>query len=244
MAFQIKAKYELDANGLFIWATDLTGEYDLTTNPTGWGDGGDGSGNRNLNESAFIGVGIVNNNPVRLLTLDNDQQVKYSASFTNDDQLMFQFDYVNDGYHSMRLFRLFVSGDDLVSLDTFNPVNFIQGDVWYNTVEQVVKYSSSAGVVLLDLTNIDDINILIEAQNIDSLLCEDMFYTQLSIEKQNRYLDKRNARANDNTEQENELSKNINDILLNIAGADYNFRGGLKNEAHNIVESTLDDYVR
>lgn len=240
MALVLKQQIENDGTARYFWQTDKTGEYDPDTNEGGWGADGGASGNPDLNEIALLSFTRRNSEtPVFCTYVDN--QVKYSASYTNATELTWQIDVMADGYYSFWLIKIWASDNDTNSLDTYNARTFIVGDIWYNTVSGQVKQLTASGIEVLDLTDSDDIDTIINSDIVTLLLCEDMRYLQLPIKKQEYYNSMRKARREEDMKSISENMRKQMGIMLDVAGADYNFNGGLKNEAHDIVESVLDD---
>ncbi len=234
MATELKGLPQISQDGKYHWFTDKTGEYDASSNDTGWG-----SPNFELNQSALLVFWYLMQNPKVLLDPVNGI-VKHSPSLGNDDELVFQADYLQDGYHEIHSFRLMVSADDIQSIDTV-PIVFTEGNYWYNSADGLVKQLVSAVPVTQDLTDTDVLDAIV-ASSVFHLLCERMFYKDLVVEKNNRYTLGRNARREDNTEQENRMRVDGMDILLGTGTADYQFRYGFKSQAHDTVESLLDDF--
>jgi hypothetical protein len=242
MALELKAQLATDSTGRYLWTTDTTGEYDAVDNPGGHGDGGDGSGNSNLNEVAMMVIGKVNNEtPIYHDFIGT--QVRYNASYTNDQQLQWQLNYKQDGWHTIYLIKLWASSNDVNSLDSYNARTFIIDDMWYNVNESVVKVMESGGARTLDLTNAVDLELIIANENNVKATCQTMYYVDLFKKKEEFALIKRESRRNEDYQQENEARRNQTEILLQVASADWNYGGGNMYEAHDIVETLIDDFL-
>lgn len=242
MALELKAQLTTDSTGRYLWTIDKTGEYDLVSNPGGHGDGGDGSGNSNLNEVAMMVIGKVNNETPAYHTFVGTQ-VKFNTGYTNDQELQWQLNYVQDGFHTIYLIKLWASTNDVNSLDTYNARTFIIEDMWYNTTENVVKVMESGGVRVLDLTDPDDLELIAANINNVKATCNTMFYVDLFKKKEEFALLKREARRDEDYAQEDEMRRNQTEILLQVASADWNYGGGNMYEAHDIVETLIDDFL-
>jgi len=235
MALEQSGLPQLSQDGKYAWYTDKTGEFNVDSNPGGWG-----APNFNLNQSALLAFAYRMSNPKAKL-VPVGSQIKYSASYTNDQELQFQFDYLNDGYHQFYSCRLMASSDDVQSLDS-TPIVFTEGDIWYNTVTGEVKQLTAGGIVTLDLDDTDVLDAIYESDSVNALLCEIMFYGKLAIKKNEKYTLMREARRLEDKKQVTKLREDGTDIMYGMAQAQYQFAFGLKIEAHDTVESLLDDF--
>lgn len=236
MALELKGLPQISQDGKSLWFTDSTGQYVVTDNEGGWG-----TPNVELADSALLSFVYRMENPTKLLT-PVGATIKFNVAANDDDIYSFQTEYYKDGYTQFHLVRLMVSLTDTESIDNI-AVPFVIGDVWYNSNEFVVKtLNSDSEVVTLDLTLMDDLELIIASDSVTTLLCEQMFYKDLSIEKNNRYNQMREARRLEDTGQVQRLRVDQMDILLGTSSAAYQFSYGLKNEAHDTIESLLDDF--
>ncbi len=235
MATELSGLPQISQDGKYVWFTDKTGEYDIDSNPTGWG-----SPNFELDQSALLVFWYLMQNPKVLLEPVNGS-VKHSAAVDNDFEFVFQAEYLQDGYHQIHSVRLMVSTDDLQSIDTV-PIVFTEGNYWYNSGDNQVKQLVSGVPVIQDLTDNDILDAIEADSSTINLLCEKNYYKNLAVEKNNKYTLGREARRNNNEEQENRMRVDGMDILLGVATADYQFRYGFKTQAHDTIESLLDDF--
>lgn len=237
MSLILKGLPQVSQDGKYLWFTDKSGVYATPDNEGGWG-----TPNFERDESALLSFVFRKTDPRQLL--DNvSSLIAYSAGFGNDVESAFQTDYRLDGYHQFYMVRLMVSGNDTESLDG-TPVSFVDDDIWYNTLDFQIKRRVLGLPVVLDLTNQDDLDIIIadEGRNSVVLLCEDMFYKDLAVEKNNKYTQMRQARREENSKQVDRLRKDQVDIGLGTATAAYQFSFGLKIEAQDTIETLLDDF--
>lgn len=235
MALELKGLPQISQDGKFLWFTENRGEYALTTNEEGWG-----TPNVELNQSALLAWVYRMTNPTELLA-PVGQSLKHNASALNTDETQFQTDYLKDGYHQFHIARLMVSSDDAQSIDTA-PVVFTIGDIWYNSIDTQVKELTAGGVVVLDITLQEDLDNIAANASVTYLLCETMYYKDLSVEKNNRYTAMVQARRDEDTAQIAQMRIDQTDIMLGTATAAYQFSYGLKLEAQATIESLLDDF--
>lgn len=236
MALELVGLPQISQDGKSHWFTDSTGEYIVTENEGGWG-----APNVELADSALLSFVYRMENPTRLL-IPVGATIKYNVAALNTDIYAFQHEYYKDGYHQFHLVRLMVSLDDQFSIDSGGAVEFVVGDVWYNSNEFLVKQLTSEGIVVLDLSVYDDLETIIASSSVTKLLCEQNYYKDLSIEKNNKYNQMREARRLEDVGQVERLRVDQMDILLGVSSSAYQFSYGLKLEAHNTIESLLDDF--
>lgn len=237
MALELKGLPQISQDGKSLWFTDKTGEWVDTDNEGGWG-----APNVELADSALLSFVYRMENPTKLLT-PVGSTIKFNVAAENTDEYSFQTEYYRDGYTQFHSVRLMVSLTDTESIDSGGAVTFVIGDVWYNSNDFLVKHKLSASeTVTLDLTLMDDLELILASASVTTLLCEQMFYKDLSIEKNNRYNQMREARRLEDTGQVQRLRVDQMDLLLGTSSAAYQFSYGLKNEAHDTIESLLDDF--
>jgi len=235
MALELKGLPQISQDGKLLWFTDKTGEYVVTTNEGGWG-----APNFELNQSALLLFIYRMENP-KVICLPEGDTVKHGSGLANDDEVVFQANYLNDGSHQFNSVRLMVSADDTQSIDT-TPVVFTEGDYWFNSVSLLVKKLVSGQAVVQDLTDTDILDAIAASTSVVSLLCERMYYKNLVVEKNRRYTIGREARRVENTSQLDRMRLDQMDILLGTSTADYQFRYGFKQQAQDTIESLLDDF--
>jgi len=235
MSLELKGLPQISQDGKYYWFTGKTGEYDAVNNITGWGDP-----NFELAQSALLLFIYRMENPKVLATAIGGM-VKHNPSWLNSDEPVFQADYLHDGYTQFNYVRLMVSIDDAQSIDTI-PAVFTEGDYWYNSVSGEIKQLVSAVPVVQDLTDPDALDAIAASGSVVYLLCERLYAKQLAVEKNRKYQQMVEARRKKNTEQINRLRIDQIDILLGVTDADYQMRYGFKLNAHDTIDSLLDDF--
>lgn len=236
MALEISALDQISQDGKYLWLTENVGEYAVTTNEGGWG-----TPNENLNQSALLAFIYRMTNPKTKLSFVG-AEIKYNVSATNADTTAFQFDYAGDGYHQFNIVRLPVSSDDANSLDAV-PVAFTEGDVWYNTIDQVVKQLVNNVPTELDLTDTTVLDAILLATNVVTTLCENIYFGDLAVQKNLIYNEMRQARRKENHKQEQRKRDDQWDLIMGMSSAMYQFYFGLKNESQDTVEDLIDTYL-
>lgn len=234
MTLVLKGLPQVSQDVKYVWFTDKTGEYLVTTNEGGWG-----SPNFELAQSAILLFVYRMSNPKALLDLVAD--VKHVPTAANTDELVFQGTYINDGSHQFNSVRLMVSSDDANSIDTV-PIVFTNGSIWYNSVDGLVKEMISGVPTAIDLTDTDALDAILTNSSVSTLLCEVIWMSKLGVERNNKYNNQRQARREENGQQVQRMRDDQSDITHDSASALYNFGFGEKILAHDIVESSLDRF--
>ena len=233
MALQLQGLPQISQDGTLLWITDKTGGYDPDNNAGGWG-----SPNYELDQSALLAFVYRKSNPKALL----EAKVKYNASALNTEETAFSFTYIKDGVHDFNLIRLPVSSDDTNTIDT-TPVALSEGDYWYNSVSLEVKKKVSGVISVVDLTNSSELDaLLLTISTGESLLIGQLYYKDLAVKYNSKYLEKRKARREKNKEQESRLREDMIDIILGEAGSSYQYSFGFDTSAQDTIETMLDDY--
>ena len=235
MTLVLKGLPQVSQDGKYLWFTDKTGEYNVDSNAGGWG-----SPNFELNQSAILQF-TYRKATNRELVAPVGNTVKHSAAATNADELVFQMDYLNDGWHQFYSFRLMVSTDDVNSIDTA-PIVFAEGDIWYNSNDTLVKQMVGGSPTTLDLTDINVLDTIIGNTSVVELLCEQIYWKNLSQEKNERYTKQREARRRSDSSQEDRMRRDQMDIMLGTASSAYQFNFGLKTAAQDEIETLLDEF--
>jgi hypothetical protein len=233
MALDLKQLVQVAQNGASIWSTDQTGEYVVTENEGGWG-----SPNPELNQSAVMVIGRRDSDPTQYNSFV-DAQIKYNASYDNTTVLTWEMDYILDGVHSIYLNRLYASADDIISIEG---QTFINNDVWYNYIDKSVKQLVLGVPTILDLTLDEDVDKILATTSVETVLCEHVLVNDLAVKKNDISLELFQGRRDGTCNAEEEKIKNQMDILLSISSANYSFSFGLKQEAQRIIETSLTTY--
>lgn len=235
MALALKGLPQVSQDGRYLWFTDKTGVYNLDTNEGGWG-----APNPNLNESAMLFWIYRMSNPKTLIN-PTGTSVKQSVSTTNSNEFAFQGDYLADGVHEFHSARLMASNDDVNSIDG-TPVVFTEGDIWYNIGDGNVKQMVSSTPTVLDISDTAVLDAIVENDSVVHLVCDQIMYKDLAVEKSRQYQQEVRAIREDNKVQQEKARENQTIIQNHSAAAAYQFSYGMKVEAQNTIESLLDDF--
>lgn len=235
MTLILKGLPQVSQDGASFWFTDKTGEYAVTTNEGGWG-----APNFELSQSALLLFTYWKSNPKQLLTPIGGA-VKFNGGATNADETAFQMEYLKDGVTEFNILRLMVTGDDANSIDS-TPIVFAEGDVFYNQNDFLVKQIQSAVAVELDITDPDVLDTLLGNSSVVELLCHDVYFKDLAVEKNARYTRQVDARYKNDTAQILRMRNDQTDITLGTSAAAYQFSYGLEIEAQKTIESLLDQF--
>ena len=231
MALGLKILIQVDISGGSLWFTDKTGEYDLTTNDTGWG-----APNKELSESALV-WSVVRN------AMAGDEKVSpvsfdvfYDNIAGNTDETIVEFAYGLDGWYTITMFRLPVSNNNL---DIIGGGTLVEGDYYYSTLTSVVSQLISGSPVV-----VTDFEAMVGDVDITQVTCEEIFYSKLAIKANDLYKVYqaiRDTKGGEYKESRNALL-DVTDLREDIRGADYAFRSGLTTQAQDIIETALTRY--
>lgn len=233
MGLELKQLVQVDISGESLWSTDYTGEYNVDTNPTGWGPP-----NLELKYSALLVVAM--RGDVQLEVVGD--QIKYSSAAANDLKNQWQFVYPEkDGWIKLWLMRVWVSTDAIV--DTSGDHLLEDGDYFYiPALGKVVEKVGSGDTAYEEVTDLAELTESSDETNPYVIKCEDLFYNKIAAFKNDLYKDYQSARKKSDCNDADELMGKMNDIMHSVQGADYAFRSGLMNQANDIIESILDTY--
>jgi len=233
MTLVMKQLVQVDISGNYLWSTNKNGEY-TTANTGGWG-----APNPELNQSAIL---CLAKRLDEFLTFVSDQ-VYYSETATNDFEPQFQINYPDkDGWIQIWQMRVWVSEDAI--MDVSGTHVLVDGDFFYipGQANKIFMKTGSGDDAYAQVT---DYNVMINSTDDTNpyfVMCEDLFYNKLAKKYNDLYKQYTLARNPQNTEAMSDLSSQMNDIQINIVGADYSFRGGLKYQANDIIEDLIDRY--
>ena len=228
MALILKQKVQIDSQaGKYLWVTNTTGEYDAADNEGGWGNPPD---NPNLNQSCLLCYveyqatdGVQESSPV-------SAQFIFDSLATNDEEKIFQFNYISDGHYKTWLIRLMVTNDGVTSIDG---VTIVDGDYFYMSGVIYQKVSGQNVVVT-------DYQPLTEDPNLVKGMCDSFWQACAGIEYADQYFDyteKRKGPCNENT-----LFQTCVQLREDIQGAFYAFKNGLTVAAQKAAETNIDKY--
>jgi hypothetical protein len=231
MALGLKILIQVDISGGSLWFTDKTGEYDVTTNDTGWG-----AATKELSESALVWSVVRNamagDEKISPVSFD----VSYDDGAGNADETIVEFAYGLDGWYTITMFRLPVSNNnsDIIGGGTLS-----EEDYYYDTQTGLVSQLISAAPVV-----VDDFEVMVGNVDVVQVTCEEIFYSKLAIKTNDLYKIYqaiRDTKGGDYKESRNALAE-VTDIREDIRGADYAFRSGLTTQAQDIIETALTRY--
>jgi hypothetical protein len=228
MALILKQKIQIDIQGVVLWVTDMTLQYDAVTNPGGWGAPNPEIGDQCLmvfaeqikdDESGDI-IGV----PLTVLT------EQFATNLTDYDH-QFQLQLPEDGHFKISLFTFPVTTD---GVDTLAGDAIQEGDVvFYNG--QVQKKTDSGYDVIEDYT------LLYDEPDVPQVLAEDLIYPNLLIARNNQmksYLELRRGKCV--KEEIDDARDALVDLDIDIQGMDYAFRANLTSKARKILKELTD----
>jgi hypothetical protein len=227
MALILASESKNSITGKSIFVTDTTGEYDVNTNPGGWGNGVD------LNKSCLVCL-------ISRKASTGDQisdPISPSAHFVYDDQASnatvktFEIQWLNDGVFDAVLVRLPVSLDGSTYVDTGSVT---EGDFYYYNGD-VYQYVGGVGIIITDWS------LLITTLGLTRNICNDVATPMLAIKAQELYKQYRDEREKDPDDAE-PLFQEVLKLQEDIRGLYYTFWSGLTVEAQDQVEDLLDKY--
>jgi len=228
MGLIITPEYKISITGTSIFVTDKTGQYDVTTNPGGWG-----APNEELAESCLVVVVVrkASGGDELFEPISPTVAYLYDNSATNADEKEFEIKWAADGVIDVGIIRLPVSLDDTNYVDTGT---IQEGDFYFynNAVRERV---SGIGEVFTDYGSLLDEGALLKG------VCSDIATPALAIQTQSLYKEYRLSRETDCDDAE-ELLQEIVKLNTDIQGAYYTFYSNLAVEAQAQVEDLLDKY--
>lgn len=237
MALALKNKYQItiDATGIFV--TDTTGQYAASTNEGGWG-----APNPDLATMCVFAIVI------RKDSSGDQQMVPVSNQFVadpvalNTKETAFEFTFLNDGVIEATVGTIPVAdGDNAVGTAYLSGGVVALGDYFYynNAVWYANPAPDPGDPVIQEIT---DYSILLEnSDTIVQVLCSDIAFPRLAIEKQKLYKKYRVARET-KCENPSPLWDELLKLSQDLQGASYAFYSTLKIEAQDQIESLIDKY--
>ena len=231
MALTLKYKVQQDREGDRLWITDLTGEYNVDTNPTGYGI----AGVPNLDLKNLCLLGIIQRNAsegVEVLEFVNEPFI-YNPNSTNDYQTVLEAVYKNDGWHTINLVALPVSADGNFD-DQGNEI--LEGQNFYWTQYQAIYLKRRVGELSTKVTEYEKV---LEQEGLITTQCEDFFLSSLSIFREEEYKEYRTIRKG--VCMPEPAFDALRETTEDIISADLTFRSGLMVQAQDQVEVLLDE---
>ncbi len=188
-----------------------------------------------LNETALVFL-VQHKKPDGVIALTPlTSAIQYADTDTNDSVRNCGFSYDGDGHYSSYMFAIPATLDGITTLagDT------LAVDDYYYLVGEGVFLKTVDGP-----EEVTDYSDLIEVETIIKTQCDKMFYNKLAIKRNDEYYRQyRDARDGNDPQLANELMKQMEDLEVDIAGADYRFRVGLFTVAENIVAELLEKHA-
>lgn len=220
-----KQQYAVSPDGTILRITDKTGEYDVTSNP-----GGYGTPNPDLADSCWFAL-------VKQLTSTGNTLIAgytrfvYDPAAANTKETSIDVPFPIDGTFTICSGRLPVTTDG---------ANLVEGGVipansyvYYNGV----IYQKTGGI----LVAVADLSTLIDNVDILQVSCDDILFPILAIKRQALYKQYRLARNKDE-DQGKSLFFQILKLREDLQGAKYTFVSGLETQAQDQIESLIDLY--
>lgn len=237
MALILKNKYQISIDAKKIFITDITGQFVSLLNEGGWG-----TSNPNIADICLFAIVI------RKDSESDQQMVPVSNQFVEDPTALntketsFEFTFLNDGVIECTLGYLPISvGANTVGTlykdageVTLGDYFFYDGKVWF------ANPAPAPGDP--QIQEITDYSILLEnSGTINQVLCSDIAFPRLAVEKQKLYKKYRVARE---TKCENPLPlwEELLKLSQDLQGSSYAFYSTLKIEAQDQIESLINKY--
>lgn len=225
-----KVKYSITQKVDKLVVTDMTGEYDVTSNPGGYGDP-----NEDLNTLAVWAAVFLKHSTGDILFEPVTTYALFDDSADNTKQTTRDFLFKNDGVIDVYIGTLPVSPDgvvylngDAIQLDGFFYRNTEGGPFWKKTINGNIGYATP--------------EILIGDDSVVQALCSDITLPRLAKEKQRVYKEYRKLKGTSCEGKDEVLWRQLLELSQDIQGAYYAFYSNLKIEAQDQVESMLSQY--
>lgn len=225
MALIPKPDWSVPVSGQSIFVKDKTGVY-AADNPGGWGDP-----NPDINESCVFAAVVRQASTGIELLLPKSNDLVYDPLAENTKETSFEFGYRNDGDHVFYVGRLPVSDDGMNFINAGGPIAEGAFFYWAGGVWQIVE-----GVAVEK-----QISDLLGNPTVEQGSCSDIIVAQLAIQKQLLYKDYRKNRE-PNPDDAEPIFQELLKLREDIQGAVYAYYSGLKIEAQDQIESSLDKY--
>ncbi len=229
MALTIKVLAQQSRGADRVFLTDLTGEYDAVDNVGGYGVLG--TPNPDLAQLCLVAIVQRNASTGSELLEGVGTLTKYNPGASDSDVTIFELVYKNDGWHTINLVALPTSANQ--TTDALGNV-FVTGDNYYFTTDGLVYIKTDIGS-----DEVTDLRTILDQQNIDTVKCEDMFLSTLSVERENIYQAYRATRKG--VCVPDSQFNSARELTEDIISADLTFRSGLMVQSQDQVETVLDE---
>lgn len=223
MALALQTKLQIESDTSVHYTSDITGEYDVTDNPTGYGDI---NADRNTFAGIFYGV-TVDSEGVETEIAYDTSQVDYSAGHSNTYISSFTGIYAIDGWHKLHYFTV-----------TTTPT-VVEGEFYYKTgTSELIQIQSSLEVVITDYS------LLVDAADVEQVVISQLMISKLAIAHNvllEAYLD---CACNCESGCDCESKKlEYQKLKYLLAGADYRFASGNTSSAQEMIEKLIKIYL-
>lgn len=230
----LKFKYEISIDASTFIVTDLTGAYNASSNPTGWG-----SPNFLLSQTALFAF-------VKRKAIAGDaffstqvSEFAYNPAAVSTDQTQISFIYGNDGVLEVTMGLLKVSTD---GINYLSGGAIPQNDFFYWNHNGKFAYQMIGGIGGVGTaTAVADPHTLLTETTVVQTLMTDILEPKLAIQKQLLYKRWRNKRALEDDDAEPTFQELLK-LGQDIQGSIYAFYSGLTTEAQDQVETMLSTY--
>ena len=229
MAQELKLEYSISIDTTKLLVKDVSGEYEVTSNPGGWG-----TPNPNLSESCLVMLAVrkASTGDVLLTPITPSVPFVYDNTATNDVQKTFEVAFDLDSVFEITLLRIPVSLDDA---NYEGGEGAIENDDFYYYNNKIYKRAAGIGVEVTDYMD------LLEDNSIVSETCSDALTPLLALKRNTLYKEYRVSRNTDCDDAE-PLFKQIQELDTDIQGLYNTFWSNLQVEAQNQIEDLIDRY--
>lgn len=220
-----KPKYQISVDATRLFVTDITGQYDAVTNPTGWG-----APNSELSESAVVMyvARVLDGVETEMTPVGNI--AVYDSGAANSKETKLEFVFSMDGHLKIVIFRLPVSLDGSTKVEGGN---LEEGEFFYWSNGDIIWQIESGVPVAKEVTD------LIGEVSVVQSTCEDLVFPKLAIKYNTDYTEYMEERDDDDCDNAETLFQNLLHFRLDLAGAKYRFKNGSVGSAEDIIESLL-----
>lgn len=234
MALALKQQIRTNSFGTEVWITDATLAYAASVNIGGWG-----APNIPLNQAALL-VYIYQNIPSADGTTSSPfslppltSAISYNAGDANTVQRSIGFSYHTDGHYICTMMEFGVSTNGGTS--TLDGHTLVTADYFYMTGDIYVKNADTTN------TKITDYSLLPAIGSIVKVTGDVIFFNKLSLKDQLEYYrDYREARNANDVEAALDLRNKMDELEIDMAGANWVFAAGMFTQAENIVAELLE----
>lgn len=227
----LKQKYAVSVDAKTLLITDLTGAYNVTTNPLGWG-----TPNWIKAQTALWVVVKRKASIADEYFAPITNAITFNPSALNDEATALNFTFANDGVLEITMGALQASLD---GINYINATPIVNNDYFYWASGGNTVWQRLVGVNVA-VTNIRTLADVI-AVSVPKVLATDILEPRLAIVKQGLYKKYRLARDIEENDAEPLFQEGLK-LSEDIKGSIYAFYSSLTVEAQSQVETMLDRY--